>query len=112
MMAGSAPAGPVLARTPVVLAPPIPPWGSLRRLAGHGRCVMVLGGTLLAPRPFRCGRRGTRSPRHPLEQDTRTGSLSWNHIGSARHLARYSCTAITNVAWLQVRGETESGAWV
>jgi hypothetical protein len=83
MIAGLAPSGPVVAITPVVLAPPNPPWGSHRGLAVRGRCVMVLGGTLLALRPFRCGRRGTRSPRHPLEQE-RDEKVIFSGLGLAR----------------------------
>jgi hypothetical protein len=76
MMPAPAPAGPVVAITPVVLAPPIPPWGAFRQLACRGHWVLMPLGSLLAPRPFRCGGTrcipqsngspGTRSPRHPL----------------------------------------------
>jgi hypothetical protein len=41
----------------------------------RGHCVRVLNDILLAFLPFRCGRLGTRSPRHPLEHDTRKKPL-------------------------------------
>jgi sporulation protein YlmC with PRC-barrel domain len=49
---------------------------------------------------------------------TNVQRLSWRlresspRYGNERHRRRYSCTAVTNVAWLHVSGETDSGAWV